>query len=330
MCFLNSNVICIQTNLSQLDYQTEESFYRVIRSYLINLRDNGHFRVGTVVCFPEYIGTWLVFLNESRFVFSAKSLSSAIRRVAIRNIFPLLSIQFREKFKNCFSDSFFRLKSSTILNVYQNTFSELAKEFGITIVAGSVVLPAPSLQHRKLSIDKSGPLLNVSCSWNSAGEIINVTIKVSPTAAELKFTKGGQLTDLKATETSAGRLGIIICGDGWDQQTYEHYHQQQVDAFIVLAYVPSDVEWHGPWKGYSGKQVAPDVTLSDIGKISEYEAWKKYCVSRAKRYDKPTIVFFNRSQLWNFGSHGHPFVLDKGEIIECPTELNGAAIISRI
>lgn len=282
----------------------------------------------TVVCFPEYVATWLVFLNQPDFVFKAASFASATRRVLCCQLFKTLSKVLTSNAKNRFSDAFFRANFQDIAFVYQHTFAKLAREFKVTIVGGSVVLPQPRIECGFLICDRNGPLKNICCVWNAAGKLEFILSKMSPTTPELDFTEGGDLSDIKSIDTVAGRLGIVICGDGWEQKTYRHLDLQNVDAFVILAFVPSDVVWNGPWKGYSGKQEEPDVDSHDINRISEYQAWKKYCLNRVACYQKPGVVFYNRTQLWNFGSHGHPMLIDKnGQLTEYKTHLDGSAIV---
>lgn len=41
------------------------------------------------------------------------------------------------------SDAHLRMKAEQMASDYQQLFGGLAKEFGVTLVAGSIVLPAP-------------------------------------------------------------------------------------------------------------------------------------------------------------------------------------------
>lgn len=259
---------------------------------------------------------------------NASSFAGATRRAIAYRPFRILSKTFASKAKSRVSDALFRSSFQDLAFVYQNTFARLAREFNVTIVGGSVVLPSPRIENGILLCDANAPLKNISGVWNSSGKLQDILTKMSPTEPELAFTQGGNLSDIKAIDTVAGRLGLIICGDGWEQKTYEKLVAQNVDAFVVMAFVPSDVSWNGAWKGYSGKQAEPDVQTGDIGQISEYEAWKKYCLNRATCYKKPSVVFYNRTQLWDFGSHGKPMSIDKlGNVTEHQVNANGAAII---
>lgn len=52
---------------------------------------------------------------------------------------------------------------------YQTLFGGLAKEFGVTLVAGSIVLPEPAIDNGKLKLG-SGPLYNSSVTFGSDGQ----------------------------------------------------------------------------------------------------------------------------------------------------------------
>lgn len=60
------------------------------------------------------------------------------------------------------------MKADSMAADYQTLFGGLAKEFGVTVVAGSIALPAPRIEHGKL-LPGSGPLYNSSIVFGSDG-----------------------------------------------------------------------------------------------------------------------------------------------------------------
>ena len=65
-----------------------------------------------------------------------------------------------------FSEAQLRMKASRMADDYQRVFGGLARQFGVTLVAGSIVLPEPSLREGRL-VAGDGPLYNVAVTFGS-------------------------------------------------------------------------------------------------------------------------------------------------------------------
>lgn len=320
-------VVCIQPVLTQSDFASEEAYYLSLKKNIQTALSNIDRKQPVIVCFPEYIGMWLILVDQPKFVFRAKSFKSALRRYIAVNFLKLVVTSIKNlTFQSIFS-IIFRSKSKKVLSVYTNVMSKLAIEFNITLVGGSTILPELKIKGGIAQFQNSHPLFNVSLVWNAQGDIIHSTTKVYPTEPEKKYLKGGKLSELTPCQTPIGNLGIIICADGWHQNIYSQLAKQHVDLFVTLAYVPSDVDWLGPWKGYSGTPCEPDINTNDIKTLSERDAWKTYCASRCLPYSTAKgVVFFMQTHLWDYGSHGAPLVIQNGKVTELPTDTSGYSV----
>ncbi len=113
--------------------------------------------------------------------------------------------------------------ASRIWDATQETFSGLAREFGVTLVAPSAYLPDP--------VD--GVIRNLTCVFDSNGDLLGRQAKVVVGEGEGSPARPGTTWDVIATEV--GRLGIILGNDVLYPEVGRLLAYQGADALIVQA-----------------------------------------------------------------------------------------------
>ena len=299
----------IEPYMIQQDYASKDSFFDKLNNYLLAARREKWLDEKTIVVFPEYTGTWLVLAGESEETFRAASLNWAERGMVFRHPLKFLSYFLKAKEKGKAEAAFFRMKASQMADIYQDVFSQLARDHKVTIVAGSIVLPAPHIASGRLTLT-SGSLQNVSVVFGPDGALHpHVIAKAFPTARELPFTVPARAENIRSFETPAGRLGVLICADSWYPQAYLPLKQQQIDLLAVPSYDVFGMEqWNRPWAGYSGWPAPEDVDLNDVASLTEGQAWKKYALAGRIRSIGVTkgLNVFLRGKIWDQDLGGWP------------------------
>jgi hypothetical protein len=223
------------------------------------------------------------------------------------------------------------MKAALMAEIYQEVFSLLAREHSATIIAGSILLPAPQISGGQL-VSNRGPLYNVSAVYGPDGALYPTLVrKAFPTKRELAFTAPAAATDIPAFDTPAGRLGVLICADSWFPQAYEPLKEQGIDLLAVPSYSASAASgWSQPWPGYDGWQPPGDVDPRDIQMITEGQAWGKYALAGRIRSSGATygMNVFLRGKLWDQDSGGWPATLVSGEDIYVEPQTREAAVLS--
>ena len=307
----HGNLLGIQPQLYANDYRSPAALRIKLAAYLEQARSEGLLNNKTIVVLPEHIGTWLVASGEKNEVYSATSVSEAMLWLAASNPLQLLKALFAAKGQDRLADALFRMKAEQMARDYQTLFGGLAKEYGVTLVAGSIVLPEPRIEDGKL-LPGSGPLYNISQVFDNDGQPIGQPQrKVVPIIDEQGFTASAQADQLTVVETPAGRLGVLVCADSWFPQNYQALAKQQVDLLAVPAFLTGNGNWDKPWGGYNGAATPTDVQLK-AGELSEGDAWQR--LAMAGRIEQSGahagITVFMRGQLWDMGSDGHSLVAD--------------------
>jgi predicted amidohydrolase len=321
------NLLGIEPYMVPQDYASLESFFNKLDSYLQIAQREQWLDDKTIVLFPEYIGTWLVFANESEKIFQTSTLNAAERAMVLRHLLKFSSYFLKSTEKGKVEAAFFRIKARQMASIYHAVFSQLAQDYAITLIAGSIVLPAPRILNGEL-MPNEGPLRNVSVVYQLDGAPYSDLIcKAFPTSAELNFTAPDSAKNLPSFETPAGRLGVMICADSWFPQAYTTMKEQDIDLLAVPSFdILGSEYWNRRWQGYDGWPAPADVDGHDIKRITEAQAWKKY--SLAGRIPssgaKSGMNIFLRGKLWDQDLGGKPATLvlvrENEVFVEEPTQ----------
>lgn len=305
------NILALSPYLKTYDFSSKEAFYNMFHYYFSFAKKRNLLNDSTIVVLPEYIGTWLVVANEKQSIYSDTSIEDGMKMLALSNLgkFGLSYIVSTSSEKT--KEAIFKAKSKIMLDIYQSTFSKLAKEFRVTIVAGSIVLPNPIIKDNKIEINRIGKLYNISAVFDTNGIVISpLTKKIFPIDEEKCFTSAADKDNTPIYKLINGNLAVLICADAWYPENYAFLKDKNVSMLLVPSFISGNDAWNKKWKGYNGAPMPKDVTASDTNSITEHDAWLKYAmVGRILKTEINTGVnVFLRGDLWNLGSDGNTLV----------------------
>jgi hypothetical protein len=164
-----------------------------------------------------------------------------------------------------------------------------------------------------------GPLYNVAAVYCPDGQAHATLVrKAFPISIELPFTTPAPVAELPAFDTPAGRLGVLICADSWYPAAYERLRAHGVELIAVPSDGVTKEAWEGLWRGYDGAPAPADVDPTDVGVLTEAQAWRKYALAGriTQAGARCGINVFLRGELWDLGAHGG-----------CATIVDGATAI---
>jgi predicted amidohydrolase len=322
------NLVAVQPYMQTTDYATPQLFLEKLDGYLATAQRQGWLLPNTVVLFPEYIGTWLVATGEAQRLYEKRTLAGALQLLVLRNLLPFLITLPRARGVNRVQDAVFRLKARLMARTYQNAFSHLAQRYGVTVVAGSIILPHPAIRDGRIWLG-NGPLQNVSVVFRPDGTLHDAVVrKVYPLRDELPFARGASPTELPVFDTPVGRLGVLICADSWYGTAYDALASQGVDLILVPNFLTGDEIWDRPWRGYDPGPPPPDVDARDVGRLTEGEAWLKYALAgrMARSGARAGLHAFLRGRLWDLRGDGHTIVVTPDGVLEAPRVRRAALV----
>lgn len=310
------NLLGIQPWMYPIDYSNEINFSKKIQSYLEEASKKGYINPKTIVVFPEYLGTWLVVAGEKTSVVRSDKLEDSMRTLILSNPVSFIFNFFKAQGKDKIRDALFRMKAEKMLSIYSNTFSGMAKKWGVTIVAGSILLPEPYILEGKIQI-RNGALKNVSYVFLPDGRVAeNSPKKIYPIEDEKSFVAAATLKNLKIIQSPMGKIGVLVCADSWYPEVYEIFKKQNVNFVVVPSYVAPDGAMSEVWKGYNGSKNPTDIRLEDVHRISEGEAWLKYALAGRILKSGAThgMNVFLRGSLWDLGSDGEIILVHRSMV----------------
>lgn len=317
------NLVGVQPVMRIQDYASETAFAGKINSYLAVAREKGWLNPRSIVVFPEYMGTWLVAADEKPAAYRAGTIQSAMQQLVLGHPFDFAGKFMASHEKERLTASLFRLKAAIMARIYQAVFSRLAREYAVTIVAGSLLLPEPRIDAGRLAIGE-GLLYNASVVYDPSGlALAPICRKAFPIPEEQPFTTSASVEDIPAYETPAGRLGVLICADAWIPACHARLKAQPVDFLVVPSYLMGAEIWDKPWNGYTVGEDAGDPSYPAEG-LTEGQAWRKYVLPGrlADSGAKYGLNVFIRGQFWELGADGRSIGVGREGVIESRSDMD--------
>ncbi|MCY0878200.1 MAG: hypothetical protein OWU84_04600 [Firmicutes bacterium] len=242
------------------DYQTADAFFRKVASYFAAAHAQRGENRPALIVFPEDFATFLLLEGRRAFIDRAQTLDEAFRAMALHDWRRLLATLWRYRTLKTRA-AFFTALAPRVWEVWRHTMTTLAKEYGMTVVAGTALLPDFAAE------TKGGPfrpvdarVYNVSFTVNPEGQVISVTRKVNlvPTQEDVLQLTPGPLEQALAWSYLPGtriKLATAICYDGFCcPHTPREPHFTNVlarldDAGVQVVAQPSanPWRWDEPW-----------------------------------------------------------------------------------
>jgi predicted amidohydrolase len=315
----NRNVVGIQPYMVTSDYLSSRHFHEKLKTYFEASAQAGYFNNNTVVLLPEYLGTWLVILDEKISVAGAKTITGAMALMVMSNPIKFIqSIIRHQNEQDLVAASIFRMKSEAMAATYANVFKDLAKTYQVTINAGSIVLPGPSVEGNEINTNVTQPLYNTSFIFYPDGTIDQQFVRKSfPIKSELPFVTAYPIEELPVYDLSIGKTAVLVCADSWYPESYSQIRESNAEVILVNSYCAGNNTMSARWNGYDGIRMPEDVDSTDIQSIKEKDAWTKYALPGRIKNTKAAIGvnIFLRGELWDLGTDGQPFFIKNGQLL---------------
>lgn len=307
----SGNVVGIEPVMEPLDYATADRFRNKIAGYLDAAKDQGWIAENTIVLLPEHLATWLVATDQGSRVYSEENATLPLMRLLLNHPLEVIKSLFIFDDADPWAASLFRSRAGILSRNIEQVFGGLAKEYGITLVAGSAALMTAGIYDEGLSYGH-GPVFNASFVFGPNGKPIEDAVRKShPIPAERGFTTPFPAKAQPVFEGAGRKYSVLICADSWFNDTFDTARAAKSNLVLVPAFL-SGTDWLAPWSGYLGDTPEDEQWKRDIGRITEGEAWMKYAMpskARARGIHDGMTVFLKGS-LWGERGNGHALILE--------------------
>ncbi|WP_420429277.1 hypothetical protein [Kordiimonas sp.] len=321
------NVVGIEPVMEPLDYATAERFKAKISGYMDAARAKGWFTADTIVLLPEHLATWLIATDVGSRVYSAEGTTLPLLRLLASEPIEAIKSLFIFDDGDPWAAALFRSRAGVLSRNIEDVFGGLAKEYGVTLIAGSAALMTAGIYDEGLSYGH-GPIFNASFVFGPDGKPLEDAVRKShPILAERGFITPFPAKAQPVFEGAGRKFSVLICADSWFNDTFEAGNKAESSLVLVPAFL-TGAEWQAPWGGYIGDQPEHDAWIVDIGQITEGEAWIKYAMpAKAKTYGvKDGMTVFLKGDLWGERGNGRALILEHGTLHIGAAGLRDAAI----
>ena len=238
------NLVAVQARFSAAPYGSAASFRRYV--YDLCERALSELPAGeTLLAFPEIIGFPLVFSLADPSRLSCAGQNDLARAVIRREWAQALSLMLR--WRTFGLQAFFLLGAEAAYRAYTEAFAGAARDFGVTIQAGSGFLPFAENEPSKGLHFKSGRVYNLAHSFAPTGRLLarHAKIHLTDGPESLLNLSRGELHQLTPVETPVGRLGVAVCLDGFYDSVLAHYDALACE--IIVQPSANFASWSRPW-----------------------------------------------------------------------------------
>ncbi|MBC3478396.1 nitrilase-related carbon-nitrogen hydrolase [Pseudomonas taiwanensis] len=320
----NGNLLGVEPLLYPSDYQNLQRLHRKLSAYLEQARAQGLVGPRTVVVLPEHIGTWLWARGEKNELYQVTRSQEALQWLELSNPLRYAMAMLSASGDDRRTDAHLRMKAQQMASDYQLLFGGLAQEFGVTLVAGSIVLPAPYIKDGVLHTG-SGPLFNSSVVFAANGSPLGQPQRQQfPDSETRRYIHGGRQQPLHVVQTPAGRLGVLVGSDSWYPSNHQQLARQSVQIIANPVFLSGKGSWETPWRGNRHQQAAAALALQR-GEVSEQTAWQR--LTQAADASVSSMSVFMRGQFWEQGSDGQGFAHQAGALLAGPPS-QGARLLN--
>ncbi len=216
-------LFAVQPRVSLEDYASPEAFtarHRALAARVDRLRARdaqGRPLHPALAVWPEMVGAPLGIMGHLGWVRGCRTTTGAMTRVALLEAVALVRAWSRHQ-PPSLEEALYAAVAPRVHRAMWETFSGIARDFGLWVVGGSALLPQSRLGADTPDFEPaSARTFNTSYAFSPEGRCVAVTRKVNlvPTQEDVVKLSPGRPEDLRVVDTPFGRLGTLICYDGF-------------------------------------------------------------------------------------------------------------------
>ncbi len=244
---LKVNLVAVQAKTELNDYRSNEAFHAKMASLMERAMREVDRDLPTLVSYPELVGLFLSFVpyhwDDLK---DETNLEAAGMKLVVKNM-ARLSEEDRKTPEAAARRMMFIEHAVETERAYVDTFSSLAREYGAYVAAGSIALPPLEEEPGKggRHVMDETKVYNMSYLFSPRGVCLNRVPKVNMTEPfETRVFDGGPRSELVPVDTAVGRIGTLVCYDGFHETLVERYDALAVDIMLQPSY--NQHPWNGP------------------------------------------------------------------------------------
>lgn len=242
------NVVSIAPVMQPEDYASGRHFKAKLNDYFDAAKEKGWFGANTIVVLPAHIGTPLLAINHKSRVYRADSIRSATIPLFAYNLTAFAKNYYIFDAEEPVVAATVRAQTKTAADMYQVVFSSMAQNYGVTIVAGSILMMTPGIYPDGITYGH-GPIFHASFVFGPDGKPQGDAIRqVMPNTAEQRIAKKSLAEFLPVFTLNGIRYAVAIGADTVDESVNEHLKSQNIDLLLSPQFhIAGDITINSPF-----------------------------------------------------------------------------------
>lgn len=233
------NVVGISPVMEPSDYASATRFEEKLDGYFDSAAAEGWFQEKTIVLLPEHLGTGLVAVGAKSRSLSRHGVTDAALPLIAANIVDYLKNWLIFDDGDSISAALVRTRNRAAADAIRQTFGNLARRYGVSIVAGSSAIMTPGAYPDSLSYGH-GPIFNAAFVFGPDGlPIIDATRKITPAPWEAGIVTPSHVRFLFPYDIGGRRAAVLIGQDSQAADALGHSAGQATDLLLVPSFLPS-------------------------------------------------------------------------------------------
>jgi len=241
------NLVAVQAKTELNDYRSNEAFQAKMASLMERAMREVDRDLPTLVSYPELVGMFLGFVpyywDDLK---DETNLEAAATKLVMKSI-AAIPEEHRASPEAGARWLLFLEHAVETERAYVETFSSLAREYGAYVGAGSIALPPLEEEPGKggRHVRDASKVYNISYLFSPRGVCLSRVPKVNMTEPfEVRVYDSGPRSELVPVDTAVGRVGTLVCWDGFHETLVERYDSLAVDIMLQPSY--NQHPWNGP------------------------------------------------------------------------------------
>lgn len=226
------NVVSIAPVMTPHDYASALHFKAKMNAYFDEAKEKGWLNENTIVLLPAHIATPLLMVGHKSRVYNADSFKAALTPIISRNFADFTKNYYIFDAKKPIFAAAIRAQTEIAASTYQIIFSSIAQNYGVTIVAGSLILMTPGLYPEGITYGH-GPLFHSSFVFGPDGKVQQDAVRqVEPNLIEQDYVKTSLAEFLPIFEVNTVKYGVAVGADAFNADVISFYKNAGVTLLL--------------------------------------------------------------------------------------------------
>lgn len=210
-------LFAVQPRVDVDTYGSAEAFASAVRRQADVIAARRVDDVPALAVWPEMFATFLLLAGRLDRVAGCSTTDAAMRKAALGMLGRIAMAAVRTRPRSM-TEALFVAAAPELWHTWWSTFASVARDHDMWVVGGSALVPENALGSDTSSFEAaSARFYNTSLTFAPDGRAVAATRKVNvvPTQEDVLGMSHGDPADLAVVETPFGRLGTLICYDGF-------------------------------------------------------------------------------------------------------------------